>query len=193
MIKDMSPQIDPSQYGNSNNTSIQHYLMKMINEILYSTDDGQHAVIACFIDWNEAFPRQCHKLGMEAFIKMGVRPALLPCLVNFFQDRKIKVKWKGLLSALKELPGSGAMGATIGLLEYIAQSNSKTDCLKENEKYKWIDDLTALEKNKLQNIGLSSYNIKQNVPNDVLLNNGFFDPELLKSQKTINAIVLMVF
>ena len=132
IVKDMSPNLDPSQYGNNKHTSIQHYLMKMKNEILFSTDDGQHAVIACFVDWKEAFPRQCHKLGIKAFIEMGVRPALLPCLVNFFQDRRMMVKWKGLLSKVKPLPGSGAMGATIGLLEYIAQSNNNTDGLQEN-------------------------------------------------------------
>ena len=98
------------------------------------------------------------------------------------------VKWKGLLSKVKDLPGSGAMGATIGLLEYIAQSNNNTDGLKENEKYKWIDDLTALEKIELSKIGLSSYNIKKHIPNDIPTDNGFIEAKALRSQKTIEEI-----
>ena len=188
MIKDMKPQIDQSQFGNQKNTSIQHYLMKMLNEILVSTDDGENAVLACFVDWKEAFPRQCHKLGMEAFIKMGVRPVLLPCLLNFFQDRKMKLKWKGVLSNEKQLPGSGPMGATLGLLEYIAQSNNNTEGLKVNEKFKWVDDLSTLEKIKLQNAALQSYNVRLHVPNDIPVDNGFIQPESLKSQDTLNNI-----
>ena len=36
------------------------------------------AVVANLIDWNNAFPRQCPKLGVESFIRNGVRPSLIP-------------------------------------------------------------------------------------------------------------------
>ena len=188
MIEDMTPQMDTSQYGNQQNTSIQHYLMKIINEILVSTEDRENAVLACFVDWKEAFPRQCHKLGMESFIKMGVRPVLLPCLLNFFQDMKMRLKWKELLSEVRYLPGSGPMGATLGLLEYIAQSNTNTDGLKENEKFMWVDDLSTLEKINLQDAGLSSYNVRSHVPNDIPIHNGYLEAKNLRSQTTLNNI-----
>ena len=55
----------------------------------------KNAVIASFIDWQEAFPRQCPKLGVESFIRMGVRPSLIPIPISFFEDRKMFVRWHG--------------------------------------------------------------------------------------------------
>ena len=87
--------MDPSQYGNQKQTSIEHYLLNMLHTILVALDGrkngNQFAVIATLIDWKEAFPRQCHKLGIEAFIKLGVRKPLIPTLINFFQDRRMAV------------------------------------------------------------------------------------------------------
>ena len=87
--------MDPSQYGNQKQTSIEHYLLNMLHTILVALDGSkngnQFAVIATLIDWKEAFPRQCHKLGIEAFIKLGVRKPLIPTLINFFQDRRMAV------------------------------------------------------------------------------------------------------
>ena len=124
ITSDMKDKMDPSQYGNQKKTSIQHYLLNMLHSILSALDKNQNgnkfAVIASLIDWKEAFPRQCHKLGVEAFMEMGVRTSLIPALINFFQDRRMAVKWHGQLSELKQLNGSGPQGSTIGLLEYLA-------------------------------------------------------------------------
>ena len=127
ITSDMEKNMDPSQFGNQKSTSIQHYLVKMIHKILTELEGSKFAVVASLIDWKEAFPRQCPKLGVEAFINMGVRPSLIPMLINFFQDRKMQVKWHGKFSEIKELNGSGPQGSTIGLLEYLAQSNNNAD------------------------------------------------------------------
>ena len=192
MMQDMQPNIDPSQYGNQRKTSINHYLMNMIHEILSTNDrkepDSHYVAIASFIDWKEAFPRMCHILGIKSFIETGVRPALLPCLVNFFQDRRMRIKWKGILSKIQTLNGSGPMGSTIGLLEYIGQSNNNTQNVPQKQKFKWVDDLSTIEKINLNKIGVSSYNVRNHVPSDVPLNNGFIPGELLNTQKVINDI-----
>ena len=53
----------------------------MIHRILTVLDNNSRkdifAVVANLIDWNNAFPRQCPKLGVESFIKNGVRPDFL--------------------------------------------------------------------------------------------------------------------
>ena len=38
MLDDMSESRDPAQYGNEKGVSVNHYLIKMINEILLSVD-----------------------------------------------------------------------------------------------------------------------------------------------------------
>ena len=47
-----------------------------IDKILSDKDNNSrgelNAILATFYDWKEAFPGQCPKLGVEAFIKCGV-------------------------------------------------------------------------------------------------------------------------
>ena len=54
----------------------------------------------------------------------GVRPSLIPVLVNYFQDRQMSVKWHGCQSVPRNIKGGGPQGATLGLLEYLSQSNN---------------------------------------------------------------------
>ena len=192
MIADMKPGADPSQYGNERGTSIQHYLIKLVHRILTALDTNSRretfAVVANLIDWNSAFPRQCPVLGVQSFIKNGVRPSLIPLLVNYFQDRQMTVSWHGCQSTPRKINGGGPQGATLGILEYLSQSNNSADCVNEEDRFKFIDDLTILEIVNLLAIGLSSFNVKSQVPSDVLDNNQFIPPENLKSQEYLDEI-----
>ena len=97
IISDMAKNLDPAQYANQKGLSLQHYLINMIHQILSDTDknsEGEvNAVLATLFDWKEAFPRQCPKLGIEAFLKCGVRASLIPMLINYLQERTMKVAW----------------------------------------------------------------------------------------------------
>ena len=50
----------------------------------------------------------------------------------------MRVKWKGHLSTLRKLNGGGPQGGTLGIEEYLSQSNDNTDFLKEDETFKFI-------------------------------------------------------
>ena len=192
IISDMSSHIDPSQYGNQKGVSIQHYLINMVHKILEALDNNSRgdtfAVVANLIDWNNAFPRQCPKLGVESFIQNGVRPALIPLLINYFQERKMSVKWHGCQSVPRKIRGGGPQGATLGLLEYLSQSNNNADCVSESERFKFLDDLSILEIINLLTIGISSFNVKLQVPNDIPVHNQYISPDDLKSQDWLNQI-----
>ena len=88
----MEAKLDPAQFGNQRGISIQHYLIQMLQRILSTLDNNSKgdvfAVIANLVDWDNAFPRQCPKLGIESFIENGVRPSLIPLFVNYFQAEK---------------------------------------------------------------------------------------------------------
>ena len=75
MISDMSQNIDPSQFGNEKGLGIEHFLVKMINQILTildsNNDEEKSAVIASLVDWSKAFDRMNHKLGVDSFISNG--------------------------------------------------------------------------------------------------------------------------
>ena len=164
----------------------------MLHRILSVLDNNSKgdtfAVVANLIDWNNAFPRQCPKLGIESFIHNGVRPALIPVLINYFQDRQMSVKWHGCRSAPKDIMGGGPQGATLGLLEYLSQSNNSADCLGLQDRFKFIDDLTILEIVILLTVGITSYNIKQQVPSDIPQHNQFIPAENLNSQDWLDTI-----
>ena len=188
----MKAKLDPSQFGNQKNLSIQHYLIKMIHKILGSLDNNSKgdifAVIATLVDWEQAFNHQDPTLGIKSFMENGVRPALIPMLTNYFQNRKGYVKWKGIHSPMKDIPGGGPQGGFFGILGYLSQSNDSADIIDEEDKFKFVDDLTALEIVNLLSIGMSSFNVKHSVPSDIPDHNGYIPPENLKTQYYINEI-----
>ena len=190
--EDMKHSRDKAQYGNQKKVSIQHYLVKMLHQILCNLDQNStsksFAVILEMIDWSQAFDRLSHKLGIQSFIDNGVRPSLIPILLNFFQDREMMVKWKGHLSRPRALPGGGPQGGTLGIEEYLSQSNDNTDFVDPEEKFKFIDDLSLLEVLNLINIGLSSYNFHQHVASDIGIDNSYIDASNLKAQTHLDKV-----
>ena len=159
----------------------------MIHTILTAVDDNtKHeakAVIVQLVDWQGAFDRQCHKLGVEAFVQNGARKSLIPILISYFQNRQMAVKWNGQFSSPYPLPGGGAQGGELGQLEYLAQSNNNTDFLDDKWKYKFIDDLSILEVINLVLCGLASYNFKTHVASDVATHGKFLLIQNVQSQK----------
>ena len=189
IISDIKEKTDPSQYGNQHGRSIQHYLINMIHQILSETDKkGSRAVLATFVDWENACPNQCPTLGVKAFIECGVRPSLIPILISFFQDRSVVVKWHGVESEEKEVPGGGPQGAYLGNLEYGAQSNNNTQFIEEKSKFKFVDDLTTLEAINLLLVGMASHFSKHQIPSDVHKSNLIIPSENLKSQMYLDKL-----
>ena len=160
MIDDMKESRDPSQYGNCKGVSTQHYLIKMVDRILTVLDTNNqneaYAVVVQLVDWAQAFDRQCPKLGIQSFLNNGVRKSIIPVLMSYFQNRKMKVKWQNQLSTVRDLPGGGPQGSSVGLLEYDSQSNTNTEFLSVEDKFKFVDDVSTLEVINLIMAGLTS-------------------------------------
>jgi hypothetical protein len=81
IVSDMESDLDPVQYGNQKHKSLQHYLVRLLNRILTSLDKNSrgevNAVLCMFIDWKQAYSRQCHTLGIQSFMDNGVRPSVI--------------------------------------------------------------------------------------------------------------------
>merc|ERR1712208_43370 len=140
------------------------------------------------VDWKQAFSRQCPKLGIESFIKNGVRPALIPTLISYFQGRKMKVKWHGQMSTTRDLKGGGPQWSSFGIWEYLSQSNDNADYVEVEDRFKFVDDLSFIEVIYLLNVGLKSYNIQAHVPADIPEHNQIIPNEHLESQKHLSKI-----
>ena len=86
------------------------------------------------------------------------------------------------------MPGSGAMGSALGNWEFDSQTNHKADCVPEENRFKFLDDLSILEIVNLLNIGLSSLNVRSQVPNDLPCYGQVVDNNNLLSQKYLDEI-----
>ena len=117
-----------------------------------------------------------------------MRNSLIPVLVSYFQERYQTVKWRGFKSSTKRITGGGPQGATLGILEYLSQSNNNANCVGQDERFKFVDDLSVLEIVNLLTVGICSTNVRQQVPNDMLENNQYIPPENLKSQEYLDKI-----
>ena len=72
-------------------------------------------------------------------MKNGVRASLIPLLTNYFQDRYMSVKWHGHQTQPKKINGGGPQGATLGILEYLTQSNDSADFVSVEDIFQFID------------------------------------------------------
>ena len=69
------------------------------------------------LDWSSAFDRQDPTLAIQKFLKIGVRPALVPVLASYLMDRDMLVKFNGKYSTTHDLPGGGPQGTLVGLID----------------------------------------------------------------------------
>ena len=127
------------------------------------------------------------EVGIQSFITNGVRPSLIPSLISF-QERKMVVKWHGTTSSTRDLPGGGPQGCTLGLLEYKSNSNNSADCVPADMRYKFVDDLSTLEKLNLILLGLSTYNFRSHVASDIGINQKYLPSANFQSQQYLNQI-----
>ena len=63
-----------------------------------------------------------------------------PIIMSFFENRRMRVKWHGVLAETKLLRGGGAQAGWV--LSYLPQSNNNADCVPEDDRYKFVDYLT---------------------------------------------------
>ena len=192
IICDMKASRDPAQFGNEKKVSTQHYLIRMLNRIITAVDINAryqaYAVILQMIDWSQAFDRQCHTLGIKSFIENGVRPSIIPVMISYFENRSMKVKWKGCFSSVRKMNGGGAQGSLPGTLEYLSQNNSCGQFLSQQDRYKFIDDLSLLEIVNLINVGLASYNFKMHISDKIKSDHLYLPPMNIESQNNLNEI-----
>ena len=124
LLHHIGDKIDFRQYGGQKGNSINHYLIELINFILYSQDSrDQVAVLACIVDFKKAFNRQSHEILVTKLSDLGVPGWLLLLVIAFLKDRKMKVNFHGKSSSEKCLPGGGPQGTIIALILFLVLIN----------------------------------------------------------------------
>jgi hypothetical protein len=117
-------QIDPKQFCGLKGNSISHYMIELINFILYNQDYNLPiAVLACVVDFSKAFNHQNHNILITKLSDLGVPGWLLKAVMGFLSDRKMVVRYKGETTDKKSLPGGGPQGTLLGLLLFLILIN----------------------------------------------------------------------
>ena len=173
-MEDVSQNIDIGQYGGLPGIGTEHMIVCMLDKIkkLLDRNTERSAVMMTCLDWSAAFDRQDPTLAVMKFIKLGVRPSLIPLLASYLSDRTMKVKFNGELSEFLALVGGGPQGTLLGQIEYLVQSNDNADIVPPDERFKYIDDLSVLQLICLSGL-LTDYDFHQHVASDVGIDQTF--------------------
>ena len=170
LMEYIGDRLDPKQFGGLKGNSISHYMIELLNFILYNQDyDLPIAVLICAVDFSKAFNRQNHNILIATLSDMGVPGWLLNIVMGFLSERSMTVKYNGELSDAKSLPGGGPQGTLLGLLLFLVlinfcgyevKSSLGETITNPKKKFnpvtfhsKFVDDLTIAE----------AFNIKESV------------------------------
>ena len=76
---------------------------------------------------------------------MGFQPSLIPVLISYLSHRKMKLRFNGEESESVDLIGGGPQETLLGQVKYLIQSSNNADALPEEDRFKYVDDLTFLQ------------------------------------------------
>ena len=164
LLEFVGDKIDWGQYGGTKGSSISHYLIDLVNFVLYNQDlKTPHTVIAALIDFSKAFNKINHNIIITKLSEIGVPGWLLRIVMGFLQERELILRYKGGCSSKKALPGGSPQGTRLGLFLFLILINAvgynhlekKTGLLitknmhkrkpQQNIHLKYIDDLSMAE------------------------------------------------
>ena len=108
-------------------------------------------------------------------------------LVNYLSDRKMKVKFNGVMSEFLTLIGGGPQGTLLGGIEYLTQSNDNADIVPPKDRFKYVDDLSILELICFSGL-LLEYDFIQHVASDVGIDELYLPADKFKTQENLDYI-----
>ena len=189
IMEDIGKNIDIGQYGGQPGLGTEHLVVCLMDRVLKLLDrhNDKSAILMTCLDWSAAFDRQDPTLAIMKFIKLGVRPSIIPLLASYLTDRRMQVKFNGELSEFMALIGGGPQGTLLGQIEYLVQSNDNADIVSPNDRFKYIDDLSVLQLICLSGL-LIEYDFHQHVASDVGIDDKFLPAENFQTQDNLDSI-----
>ena len=116
--------VDPGQCGGLKNTSIQHYLVKLLDFVHRGLDRRTpHAVVLAALDLSKAYNRGDHQKVLEDLFDMQTPNWLIALLFSYLSQRSLVLKYQKTQSRPKELPGGFGAGTWLGGFLFIVKFN----------------------------------------------------------------------
>ena len=118
--------LDPKQFGGMKDNSIAHYMIELINFVLYNQDfNAPIAVLMCAVDFSKAFNRINHNIVITKLADIGAPGWLLNIVMGFLLHRVMVVRYRGATSNSMQMPGGSPQGTLLGLILFLIMIN---DC-----------------------------------------------------------------
>ena len=181
--KSIGHKIDFTQYGGLKGQSTSHYLIDLINFVLYNQDlPNPQATLAIMYDFEKALNRQDHNTLITILSDLGTPGWLLKLVMAFLEDRRMILKFKGCTSNEENLPGGGPQGTKLGLYLFLILINAagfeeKEICTMLGEavtnpkrkpipktQQKYIDDMTQAVSLDLKKMAIKDPNPSPDLP-----------------------------
>ena len=132
----MDQYLDPGQCGGLKNSSISHYLIKLLDFIHRTLDHrNPHAAVLSVEDLSKAYNRGSHQLIIEDLHAMHLYPWLLSLICSYLGGRSMVLSYgsvdqggKQAKSSSRPLPGGFGAGTFLGGLLFIIKFNGA--CLR---------------------------------------------------------------
>ena len=125
LYKEIGHKIDFTQYGGLKGNSTSHYLIDLVNFVLYNQDlNNPLATLAVLYDFEKAFNRQDHNTLITLLSDMGTPGWLLKLVIAFLEDRKIILNHNGCTTNEESLLGGGPQGTKLGLFLFLILINN---------------------------------------------------------------------
>ena len=107
ILEDISGKLDISQYGGKKGVGPEHMIVALMDRILSLLDQNtsRSAVLKTGADWDSAFDRGDPTITIKKFLKMDMRPSLIPLLQDFLTGRTCTVRFNTAESSLINLIG----------------------------------------------------------------------------------------
>ena len=94
--------LDWSQYGGLKGSSTTHYMIDLVNFVLYN-----QATLAILYNFSKAFNRVNHNIVISILSDLGTPGWLLKIVMAFLENRRLILNHKGCTSREESLPAGG--------------------------------------------------------------------------------------
>ena len=141
-MPDLVPQIDPRQYGNMKGSSVDPYLVSLLDTVHRYVEKRCHSVEICTVYFMQAFDRINHTIAIEKLVKFDVNRSILPIICNFLTNRSQTVRYQGCTSRPRNITCGVPQGTKLGPIMFLVMINDAA--LSTDHRWKYVDDLTLL-------------------------------------------------
>ena len=135
---------DTAQFGGKKNLSCTHYLLELIEFVIESFDKPDCAAIIALMDFSKGFNRLNHSRLLCILSDIGVPGWLLLLILSYLTNRRMRVRYGGVLSKEQNLPGGSPQGGLLSVILFCLYTLGSGMSLSEELRSSSAEDLPAL-------------------------------------------------